>query len=173
MLRNPDPGDWLMVRRNYQAWSYSPLNQITRDNVQGLKLAWVWAMNEGAWNEPTPLVHNGIVYLANTGNMVQAIDGRTGELIWENRLDIGQGGGGTATRNIAIYQDKIFIATTDARLVALDARNGKAVWETRIADRAKGYQESSGPTVINGKVVQGLGGCDKYHSAEDGCYISA
>ena len=162
MLRNPDPGDWLMVRRNYQAWSYSPLNQITRDNVQGLKLAWVWAMNEGAWNEPTPLVHNGIVYLANTGNMVQAIDGRTGELIWENRLDIGQGGGGTATRNIAIYQDKIFIATTDARLVALDARNGKAVWETRIADRAKGYQESSGPTVINGKVVQGLGGCDRF-----------
>src|SRR5206468_11048044 len=74
MLRNPDPGDWLMVRRNYQAWSYSPLNQITRDNVQGLKLAWVWAMNEGAWNEPTPLVHNGVVYLANTGNIVQAID---------------------------------------------------------------------------------------------------
>ena len=173
MLRNPDPGDWLMVRRNYQAWSYSPLNQISRDNVQGLKLAWVWAMNEGAWNEPTPLVHNGVVYLANTGNIVQAIDGRTGDLIWENRLDIGQGGGGTATRNIAIYQDKIFVATTDARLVALDARNGRAVWETRIGDRSKGYQASSGPTVINGKVVQGLGGCDKFKATEDGCYISA
>ena len=34
MLRNPDPGDWLMARRNYQGWSYSPLTQITRDNVK-------------------------------------------------------------------------------------------------------------------------------------------
>ena len=46
MLRNPPPGDWLMARRNYQAWSYSPLNEITRANVKDLKLAWVWAMNE-------------------------------------------------------------------------------------------------------------------------------
>ena len=45
MLRNPDPGDWLMARRNYQGWSYSPLAQITRDNVKDLRLAWVWSMN--------------------------------------------------------------------------------------------------------------------------------
>ena len=63
MLRNPDPGDWLMARRNYQGWSHSPLTQITRDNVKELQLAWVWAMNEsGAANEPTPIVHNGIMY---------------------------------------------------------------------------------------------------------------
>ncbi len=47
MLRNPPAGDWLMARRNYQGWSYSPLAEITRDNVKNLKLAWVWAMNEG------------------------------------------------------------------------------------------------------------------------------
>ena len=52
MLRNPDPGDWLMARRNYQGWSYSPLTQITRDNVKDLQLAWVWAMNEGGANQP-------------------------------------------------------------------------------------------------------------------------
>ena len=46
MLRNPDPGDWLMARRNYQAWSYSPLEQITRTNVKDLRLVWSWAMNE-------------------------------------------------------------------------------------------------------------------------------
>ena len=63
------------------------------------------------------------------------------------------------------------MATNDARLVALDARNGKIVWETRIADSAKGYLNSSGPIVINGKVIQGLGGCDEYNEA--GCYISA
>src|SRR4029077_15486706 len=45
MLLHPDPGDWLMIRRNYQAWSYSPLAQITNANVKDLRLEWVWAMN--------------------------------------------------------------------------------------------------------------------------------
>ena len=85
MLRNPDPDDWLMIRRDYHASNYSPLNQITRDNVKDLRLQWVWAMNEGGANQPAPLVHNGVVYLNNPGNVMQAIDGRTGDLIWENR----------------------------------------------------------------------------------------
>jgi len=170
MLRNPDPGDWLMIRRNYQAWSYSPLNQITTNNVKNLRLEWVWAMNEGAWSEPTPIVHNGTIFLANSGNVVQALDGKTGELIWENRVGTGAVTG-TATRSLGIYDDKVFLATTDAHIVALDARTGKLVWDTMIADKVKGYQNSSGPTVINGKVIEGLGGCDKYK--EDGCFISA
>jgi alcohol dehydrogenase (cytochrome c) len=171
MLRNPDPGDWLMARRNYQGWSYSPLAQITRENVKNLKLAWVWAMAEGGWNEPMPLVHNGIVYLANTGNIIQALDGRTGDLIWENHIGPDAGAMFGATRSLAIYQDKIIHATTDARLVALDARTGQMVWQTTIADSSKGYGNTSGPLVIDGKVVQGLIGCDKYK--EDGCFISA
>ena len=84
MLRNPDPGDWLMIRRNYQADSYSPLNSITTANVKGLRLEWVWAMNDGGANEPTPIVHNGIIYLANTSNTVQALDGADG------RSDLGK-----------------------------------------------------------------------------------
>ncbi len=171
MLRDPDPGDWLMARRNYQGWSYSPLSQITRENVGRLTLAWVWAMNEGGWNEPMPLVHNGIVYLANTGNVIQALDGRTGDLIWENRIGPDPGAVFGATRSLAIYGDKIFHATTDARLVALDARTGRIVWQTAIADSRKGYGNTSGPIVIDGKVVQGLIGCDRYK--EDGCFISA
>jgi alcohol dehydrogenase (cytochrome c) len=88
MLRNPDPADWLMIRRDYRASSYSPLNQVTRDNVKDLRLVWQWAMNEGGTNQPAPLVHNGIIYLNNTGNILQALDGRTGELIWEQRYDV-------------------------------------------------------------------------------------
>jgi alcohol dehydrogenase (cytochrome c) len=170
MLRNPDPGDWLMVRRNYQAWSDSPLTQVTTANVRDLQLAWVWTMNDGAGrNQPTPLVHNGIMYLANPGHTVQALDARRGELIWENNVGPAST---TALRNLAIYDNNVFMATNDARLVALDARSGKLVWETRIADNARGYLNSSGPTVIKGKVIQGLGGCDEYNT-DLGCYISA
>ena len=110
MLRNPPAGDWLMARRNYQAWSHSPLTEITRANVKDLRLAWSWSMNEGGANQPTPLVHNGIMYLANTINMVQALDAATGDLIWENQVGPNQAIGFGSMRNIAIYQDKIFLA---------------------------------------------------------------
>jgi alcohol dehydrogenase (cytochrome c) len=171
MLRNPPAGDWLMIRRNYQAWSHSPLNQITPENVGRLRVAWVWSMTEGGASEPTPIVHNGVIYLVNVGNIVQALDGRTGELIWEHSVGpetiIGQG----AMRSMALYQDKLFVATTDARLVALDAKTGRRVWDVVVADRAKGFANTSGPIVIGGKVIQGLAGCDRF--GPDRCYISA
>jgi alcohol dehydrogenase (cytochrome c) len=171
MLRNPDPGDWLMIRRNYQAHSYSPLNQITTANVKDLRLEWVWAMNEGGANEPTPIVHNGVIYLANTSNTVQALDGRNGELIWENHIGPNATTPYGATRNLAIYQDKVFVATTDAQLYALDARTGRIMWQTGIADSKRGYGNTSGPIVIHGKVVQGLMGCSQFRP--EGCFISA
>ncbi len=170
MLRNPSPNDWLMIRHDYHASNYSTLNQITKDNVKDLRLQWVWAMNEGGANQPAPLVHNGVIYLNNPGNVMQAIDGRTGDLIWENRY--GTQANGAAMRGISIYEDKVFAATSDARLVALDARTGKTVWQTTIGDRTKGnYSTSSGPIVAKGKLIQGLGGCSTYR--EEKCFISA
>ncbi len=172
MLRDPDPGDWLMIRRNYQAWSNSPLTQINTANVKQLQLVWSWAMNDStAANETTPIVHNGVMFLANPGNIVQALDARTGELIWENRIGPDLSNGLGAIRSLALYQDKVYLATTDVRLLALDARTGKIVWETRIADPAKGYGNTSGPLIVQGKVIQGMGGCDRYK--ETGCFISA
>jgi alcohol dehydrogenase (cytochrome c) len=172
MLKNPDPADWLMIRRDYKASSYSPLNQVTRDNVQDLRLVWQWAMNEGGTNQPAPLVHNGIIYLNNTGNILQAIDGRTGDLIWEQRY----GGAATAhsMRGISIYGDRIFLESADARMLAFDARTGAKIWETAIADASKGqrYSASSGPLVVNGKLITGLGpSCMRY--TEEKCFISA
>jgi alcohol dehydrogenase (cytochrome c) len=170
MLRSQDPGDWLMARRNYQGWSHSPLTQITPANAKDLQLVWSWGMSEGQGNEPSPLVHNGVLYLVNIQNIVQAIDARTGDLIWENHVGPNALIGQAAMRNMAIYQDKVFVATTDARLVALDARTGAKVWDATIADRAKGYANTAGPMVMKGVVVNGLVGCDRY--GNDGCWIS-
>src|SRR5207253_1693360 len=104
------------------------------------------------------------------GNILQAIDGKTGELIWENRY--GSNANGAAMRGITIYDDKIYLATSEAHLMAFDARTGKTVWDTTIGDRSKGnYGTSSGPMVANGKVIQGLGGCQTYR--EEKCFISA
>ena len=135
MLRNPDPADWLMIRRDYHASNFSPLNQITTANVQDLQLVWSWAMNEVGTSQPAPLVHNGVLYLNNTGNILQAIDARTGELIWENHY--GTNPTAAAMRGISIYGDKIFVATSEAHLMAFDARTGKTAWDTTIGDRSK------------------------------------
>ena len=174
MLRNPEPGDWLMLRRDYKATSYSSLNQITAENVHGLHLAWSWAMQEGAsnGNQPAPIVHNGVLYVNNAGMVLQALDAKTGDLIWENRY--GSHPTAPAMRGIAIYDDKIFVATADAHLMAFDARNGKVVWDTTIGNRSKGeYAETSGPIVVRGKLIEGIGrdSCATYR--DEKCFIGA
>ena len=170
MLRDPDDGDWLMIRRNYQAWNYSPLADIDRSNASELELAWVWAMNEGGWNAPSPIVHDGVMYLAGIGPVVQALDAATGDLIWEHEVEVATTGYSGMSRNLAIYEDKLFMATPDARLIALDARTGERVWDTVIADHAEGFRNTSGPVVIGGTLVQGLSGCDRY--TLESCFIS-
>jgi PQQ-dependent dehydrogenase (methanol/ethanol family) len=170
-MRNPDPADWLMIRHDYHANNFSTLNQITANNVQDLRLVWTWAMNEGT-NQPAPVVHNGTMFINNPGNIVQALDAKTGELIWENR--IGETATGNSQRGLAIYDDKVYVTTGSAQIFALDARTGKNVWTTVIGDRTNGtYSTSSGPIIAKGKVLQGLGGglCDQYR--EEKCFISA
>ena len=88
MLRNPAAGDWLNWRRTDNAWGYSPLDQINRQNVGQLQLAWSWAMDDTGAQEATPLVHDGIMYLPNPRGVIQALDGATGDLIWEYRPEV-------------------------------------------------------------------------------------
>src|SRR5437763_1562318 len=81
MLQKPDPADWLMWRRTLDSWGYSPLNQISKANVGQLRMVWTRGMGPGV-QEAAPLVHNGILYLPNPSDLVQAINGATGDLIW-------------------------------------------------------------------------------------------
>jgi len=172
MLRNPDPADWLMIRRDYKASSFSPLNQITTQNVNDLRQVWSWAMQDGSplGNDPAPIVHNGVLYVNNAGGVLQALDAKTGELIWENRY--GSNAGAPAMRGITIYGDNVFVTSNDAHLIAFDARNGRVVWDTTIGDRSKNqHSTTSGPIAVKGKLIQGLSGCQTYGGEK--CFISA
>jgi len=119
--------------------------------------------------EATPLVHDGVMYLPNPHGVIQALDAATGDLIWEYRPAARTEGNGVQ-RNIAIYEDKIFATTYDAHIVAVDARTGKLVWDTRVADPKLGYEYTSGPIVVRGKVIAGITGCSHYK--EDVCFIT-
>ncbi len=171
MLRDPKPEDWLMLRRDYAATSYSPLTQITADNVSQLQPAWVWPMREGGTNQPAPLVYAGTMYLANTGGIVQALDARNGRLIWEHAV-----GAEVAPRGLALYGNLLIfhsaaawaINRQDAYLVALDARTGEMVWRVQMPGV---YASNSGPLAANGLLIQGMGTCAVYE--EKKCFISA
>ena len=81
LLRHRPAGDWLTWRRTLDGHGYSPLTQITTENVGELQLAWVLSMRDGV-NETTPIVHDGVMFLVSPGNVVHAIDAATGDLIW-------------------------------------------------------------------------------------------
>ncbi len=174
MLQHPDPADWLSWRRTLDGQAHSPLDQITTENVGRLRLSWSWSLGEGS-QQTTPLVYDGILYIANPGEIVQALDAATGELLWEYRRDApnpdNSSGGppaGRPHRNIAIYEDKIYLNTADAHVIAIDARTGEPVWDTDVGKGA-GYQYSSGSIIADGTVVSGLTGCGRYR--DDTCYI--
>jgi alcohol dehydrogenase (cytochrome c) len=172
MFRNPDPADWLMIRRDYKASSFSPLSQITVQNVNDLRQVWSWAMQDGSplGNDPAPIVHNGVLYVNNAAQVLQALDAKTGELIWENRY--GTNTGAPAMRGITIYGDNVYVTSNEAHLIAFDARNGRVVWDTTIGDRSKNqHSTTSGPIAVNGKLIQGLSGCQQYGGEK--CFISA
>lgn len=171
LLRDPPEGAWLHWRRTQNGQGYSPLTQVDRKTVGGLRLAWAITMREGS-NQATPLVHDGVMFLVHPGNVVQAIDAATGSLIWEYAYPHPPESRtlGGPTRNIAIYQDRLFVATYDAALIALDARTGKLLWRAVKADYTKGFTHTAGPIIADGVVVSGINGCERFK--KEGCFIT-
>lgn len=155
MLQNPDPANWLMWRRTLDSWGYSPLNQINRGNVSQLRLVWTRGLGAGTSFEATPLVYDGVMYIPNPGDYIQALDAKTGDLIWEYQRKLANPGRRATKRNIAIYGTNIIHTTSDNALIALDAQTGKVTWETQILDADKPANASSGPIIANGKVISG------------------
>jgi alcohol dehydrogenase (cytochrome c) len=173
MLHDPPAADWLMWRRTYDGYGFSPLDQITKDNVKDLKVAWTWSLTSGA-TETTPIVHDGVLFIFNFGNRIQALNAATGDLIWEYKRDLPAAlianTPNLSTRNLAIYDNTLIAATSDAHIVALDTKTGKVVWDHATADWNKGWRYTGGPFIINGKVIQGMTGCG--NAEPGGCFIT-
>ncbi|HZI79128.1 MAG TPA: PQQ-binding-like beta-propeller repeat protein [Vicinamibacterales bacterium] len=176
MLWKPNPADWLMWRRTLDSAGYSPLNQIDKRNVAQLKMTWTRGMGPGNVQEATPLVYNGVMYLPNPSDYVQALDAKSGELLWEYRRKLPEDLGKfmpvfAINRNMAIYGDTVIDTSADDYVFALDVKSGAVRWETKILDYQKGAQQTSGPIIANGKVISGRG-CEPEGGA-DACVVTA
>ena len=164
MLQDPAPGDWLTWRRTLDGWGYSPLDQIDRRNVGELRMVWSRALTAGN-QQGTPLVYDGVMYMPNPRDVIQALDAVTGDLLWEYRRprpdDLEEYVAASlseANRNIAIYGNLIISTSHDDYVFALDAATGRLAWETQILDyRENPAHQTAGPIIAGGKIVSGRG----------------
>ena len=159
-LKKPEDGNWLMVRRTYDGWGYSPLDEITPANVGRLRLAWVVLTGEGRPHESAPIVNSGVMFVTTPNNQVMALDAKTGTVLWRYRRPRVAGAlvPHDTSRGVALYGDKVYFAGGEAMVVALDARTGKEVWTTTVADNKAAYYISLAPLVAGGKLMVGTSG---------------
>ncbi len=177
MLQNPAASDWLMWRRTLDSWGYSPLDQVDRQNVGELRMVWTRDLAIGT-GEITPLAYNGVLYVPQASDVIQALDAVSGDLIWEYRRDIPEdlyemvGGNARNNRNLAIFENLIINTSDDNYVFALDAASGETVWETRIFDyQVNSATHSSGPIIADGRVISGRS-CRPW-GGPDACIIAA
>lgn len=177
MLADPAPADWLMWRRTQNSWGFSPLDAIDRGNVGDLRLVWSRDLEPAPSQESIPLVYDGIMYVPNPLDVIQAVHADTGELIWEYRRDLPDDLGRYVpfphtNRNLAIYDRLIIDNGSDDFVYALDAESGELVWETQILDyRTHPAKQGSAPLVAGGRVISGRQ-CQP-QSGPDACIITA
>src|SRR3990172_1311063 len=168
MLENPAPGDWLMFSRTFDAQRHSPLDQINKENISKLKLAWTHNLGTTGEIQSVPLVYNGVMYVLGPGGIILALDAVKGDQIWSYDRPMAEADRNRArprSKNLAIYENMIISTAPDNFLIALDAQTGKLLWETEV----KGGQQTAGPIAMNGIVVSGracAGG------KRDTCFIS-
>ncbi len=159
-LRNPDDADWLMVRRTYDGWGYSPLALITPANVAELRPVWSVETGETNGHEAPPIVNAGVMFVATPGNQVMALDAKSGSVLWRYKRPLPDDVvlAHPTSRGVALYGDTVFFAAGEAVLVALDAKRGKEIWTAKVADNTRGYYMSLAPLVADGKVLVGASG---------------
>ena len=169
-LKAPPPQDWLSWRRTYDASGFSPLDQINRDNVDRLQVAWSWSLPPGG-NMMAPIVRDGVLYAYSFGDVVEALDAATGELLWSYQHPLKADVTPQGKKGVALAGDEVLVPTSDMHVVALNARTGAVMWDHAIdVGSETKHQIKSAPLVADGKVVIGVNG---FQEVKGGNFIVA
>ena len=157
-----EPGNWLAHGRTYDEQRFSPLDQITAENIGELSLAWSTDTYTTRGLEATPIVVDGTMYLSLNWGVTIAVDAKTGEELWRFDPEVpGEWGRygccDVVNRGVAVWKGRVYTASFDGRLFALDAKDGSVVWEVNTIPGPP-YTITGAPRVFNDKVVIGNGG---------------
>ena len=156
-----DTRGWPMYGGSYDNWRYSPLDQITPENVAKLVPTWIFQTGIQGQLSGSPVVIDGTIYLSAPYNNLWAINARTGEALWhyehqmpgDLRICCGP-----INRGVAVLGNRVFMATLDAKLLAFDRATGALAWKADIAPHAEGYSATSAPLIVGNLVLTGVGG---------------
>src|SRR5882762_5145733 len=160
-----DTADWTMYGRTYDEQRFSPLNQISEQNIGQLGLAWSRELGTTRGLEATPLVSNGVIYTTGEWSMAYALDAKTGEILWTFDPKVPRARVRTiccdiVNRGVALYHSKVYFGTLDGRLIALDAKSGKTLWDVTTVDQSKPYAITGAPRIAKGMVLIGNAGSE-------------
>jgi len=157
LLRHPPAADWPQWGRTYDGHNFSPLAMVTRANVSRLKLAWR-APLRGGTSMPTPVVHDGIVFLQTIPDTVLALDGSTGDVLWRHRHT--PAGQASRKMGLSLTGHRVLVPTSDLHVLALDARTGGVLWNHAIALEPGQVRERlqlrSAPLIVGNKAIIGV-----------------
>jgi alcohol dehydrogenase (cytochrome c) len=162
-LTNPEAGSWLMYRRSYNGWGYSPLKEIRRNNVGRLRPVWTLSTGITEGHEGVPLVNDGVMFVTTPLNRLLAIDATNGDVLWayQRQLPYDMPQSHPTNRGAALWGDKVYMATSDANVVAFDAATGTVAWERPVADYRAGYYMTMAPLAVNGRIMVGVSGGER------------
>jgi PQQ-dependent dehydrogenase (methanol/ethanol family) len=166
MMRNAvsDENNWLLHGRTYDNQRYSPLEQITADNVKSLSPVALVQTGMTASFETTPIVVNGVMYITtpvvNKKMLIMAVNATTGERLWDVTYNLGpfQVCCGPVNRGVAVGFGKVYVVTLDDHLLALDAADGHTLWDSTIVNSQYGYSETLAPQIYDGMIIVGSAG---------------
>jgi alcohol dehydrogenase (cytochrome c)/methanol dehydrogenase (cytochrome c) subunit 1 len=163
-----DHGQWVMQRQNYSSWAYSTLNQITKENVKNLKVAWSFSTGTNQGHEGVPLVVGTTMYVHSSfPNHVYALDlTKEGAPIkWSYHPKQDPKAPPVAccdlvNRGLQYAEGKVILTTLDTQIIALDATNGKELWKVKNGDPSKGETNTGAGLIVGNKYIQGISGAE-------------
>ena len=157
-----DQDNWMLYGRTYDNQRFSPLNQITADNVGKLKPVAIIQTGVVGSFENSPIVVNGIMYVSTPYDHVLAYDATSGKELWSYAPDLGytQLCCGPESRGVAIADGRLYIAQLNGDLVALDAKTGKVEWTKQVGDPRGAFSLTMAPQVYDGMVIVGTSGAE-------------
>ena len=157
-----DGRNWAAWGRTFDEQRYSPLDQINRDSVSRLGLAWTYELDK-VWSVSSqPLAVDGVIYIAVGYSEVHAIDANSGQTLWsyDPQVDPIKMRMAWGIRGLAYWKGRVYVGVQDGRLIALDAKSGELAWSVLTTEAGDNRYITGAPRVFNDSVIIGHGGAD-------------
>ncbi|HSU97249.1 MAG TPA: PQQ-binding-like beta-propeller repeat protein, partial [Gemmatimonadaceae bacterium] len=155
-----NPQDWPGYNRTLAGDRFSPLSEITRNNVTEMKAICTYNLPEVTSLQTGPIVVRGTMYFT-TDTISYAINAGTCTERWKQARHSAKPSALLVNRGFAYMDGRLFRGTSDSHVLAMDTTDGHVLWDHVISDKAPGMSIPMAPIAADGKVFVGNAGGDQ------------